>query len=65
MSSVDPLRIMREYILDKKNIKLVDNSKLNFGTISLDLTTKTCWVKSAKMNSDEIIRYTVGDIWAE
>lgn len=63
MSSVDPLRIMREYIMDKKTIKLVDNSKVNFGTISLDLTTKTCWVKNAKINSDEIIRYTVGDIW--
>jgi hypothetical protein len=51
MSSVDPLRIMREYIMDKKTIKLVDNSKVNFGTISLDLTTKTCWVKNAKINS--------------
>lgn len=38
MSSIDPIRLLREYFVEKKNIKIKEK-KLYFGTVKLPLTT--------------------------
>jgi len=58
MHSVDPLTILKEYIMENKDIKLVDNKKLCFGKIHLDLLTKTSWVKNIKNGDVQLQRYT-------
>ena len=66
--SVDPITILREYITEKKVIKLTDTT-LNFGSTKLPLNTKTgilmiflnqyqAW--NPKVSKKE---YSLGDLW--
>lgn len=59
MSSVEPLQLLRDYIREKKEIKLVDD-KLAFGSKQLDVTLPTAWHPKSREGKEP---YKLGELW--
>lgn len=59
MASVEPLQLLRDYIKDKKEIKLVDD-KLVFGSKQLDVALLTAWHPKTREGKDP---YKLGELW--